>query len=261
MSKALVLKGADFSVNKLDTVIVTDPIPCTGISLSASTASVEAGKTVTLTATVTPNDTTDTVVWASSDETKATVSSGVVTGVGKGTATITATCGNFSVTCTITVIAYYTEPVCGYVLAQNNRLDYRSAYNYKTGGTFNDPFLRKVSNGQTIKVRPTASAFYGLYLYMYVYATGTFTDKCEAVGDNYVLTQAMLDTESSNTYGILLSSTKLSSTDGRVDSWDSTKDYTATQDCYVAFWFNKTDQSDISAILDDIADAISITIE
>lgn len=261
MSKALILKGTNFSVNKLDTVIVVDPIPCTGISLSASTASVEAGQTVILTATVTPIDTTDAIVWTSSDQTKATVENGVVTGVGKGSVTITATCGNYSATCTVTVIVYYDYPVNGYVLAQGNRLDYASAYNYKAGGTFNDPFLRKVSNGQTIKVRNTNSPVPGLYVNLYVYGTGTFTDKCQASGDDYVLTQAMLDMQSSNVYGILLNSSKLTTINGYMSVWDSTKDYTATQDCFVAFWFNLDGQTDISSRLTDIADALSITVE
>ena len=154
-----------------------DPIHCTAVELNASSASVERYKSITLVATLTPSNTTDEVEWSSSSEAVATVSNGVVTGVSKGTATITVTCGSFSDTCAIAVTAFYDDPVLGYVLPQNNRIDYQSAYNYIRGGTFNDPFLKKISSGQTIKVRRTNSPVSGgLYLYMYVYDTGTFTD-------------------------------------------------------------------------------------
>lgn len=104
MSKALVIKGANFSTNKLDTVVIGDPVPCTSISVSPQTASLTAvGATAQLTATALPADTTDSVTWTSSDSTVATVSSsGLVTCIGLGSATITATCGSYSATCTVT---------------------------------------------------------------------------------------------------------------------------------------------------------------
>lgn len=64
-----------------------------GVSLNKKTATVTAAAgdahTTSLTATTTPAG--ETVTWTSSDSTKATVSSGTVTGVAAGTATITAT--------------------------------------------------------------------------------------------------------------------------------------------------------------------------
>ena len=83
-----------------------DPIVVTGITLDKTTATVEEGATVTLTATVTPDNATDkTVTWSTSDETIATVSGGVVTGVKAGEVTITAKAGDKSATCTVTVTA------------------------------------------------------------------------------------------------------------------------------------------------------------
>ena len=85
----------------------------TGITLSQTEAAVTiGGETLTLTATVAPDDATDkTVTWMSSDPTVATVANGVVTAVAAGTATITATATNGTddttddktATCTITV--------------------------------------------------------------------------------------------------------------------------------------------------------------
>ncbi len=79
-------------------------VSVTGISLNKTSTSVTAGSTETLTVTVTPDNATDkTVTWTSSDTSVATVSDGTVTGVAVGTATITATAGDCSATCEITV--------------------------------------------------------------------------------------------------------------------------------------------------------------
>ncbi len=82
----------------------TPPVAVTGITLDQTTASVEEGKSVTLTATVEPgNATNKLVVWTSGDESIATVTNGVVTGVKAGTVTITATAGGKSASCAVTV--------------------------------------------------------------------------------------------------------------------------------------------------------------
>ena len=81
------------------------PIPATGISLNRSTLRmVTLNDTETLVATVTPAGATDSVVWSSSDPTVASVSdSGVVTAIAYGSATITATAGAVSATCSVAV--------------------------------------------------------------------------------------------------------------------------------------------------------------
>jgi len=91
-------------------------VPVTGISLDKSELTLDQGATATLTATVEPADAGDkTVTWTSSNEAVATVADGVVTGVGVGTATITAKAGDFSATCEVTVIGA-NVPVTGITL-------------------------------------------------------------------------------------------------------------------------------------------------
>lgn len=58
---------------------------------------------MTLVSTVEPSDTTDKVVWTSNAESVAKVTNGVVKPLSNGSATITATCGSVSATCSVTV--------------------------------------------------------------------------------------------------------------------------------------------------------------
>lgn len=78
-------------------------VPATSVTLSASTLTFTNSDTKTLTATVEPSNTTDTVVWTTNASDVATVSDGVVTPKGNGSATITATAGSVSASCTVTV--------------------------------------------------------------------------------------------------------------------------------------------------------------
>ena len=85
---------------------VTVPsVPVTSVTLDSKNKEIIIGSTTTLTATVTPSyATNNSVSWTTSDAAVATVTSkGVVTGISAGTATITASAGEKSASCTVTV--------------------------------------------------------------------------------------------------------------------------------------------------------------
>jgi len=87
-------------------VVVTDPIPVSGVSLSQTELSLVKGATATLTATVVPSDATNQkVTWRSTNTAVATVENGTVTAVSAGNATITVTTedGNHTARCEVTV--------------------------------------------------------------------------------------------------------------------------------------------------------------
>ena len=77
--------------------------PCTNITLNNATLSFTTDAAQTLTATLTPTDTTDKVVWSVSPTGICTVEDGVVTAIKNGICVITATCGSHSATCNVTV--------------------------------------------------------------------------------------------------------------------------------------------------------------
>ena len=85
-------------------------VPCAGIQLDTPVIALDAqGQTQKLELTVMPEDTTDLLTFASSDEAVVQVSAdGVLTAVGSGQAEITITCG--SVTRTCSVVCWFGEP-------------------------------------------------------------------------------------------------------------------------------------------------------
>lgn len=96
----------NYDPNGAMVTIAAAPNPATNITLNKSELTLTAGNSDTsLTATVTPNDSTDAVVWSSNTPAVATVNSatGEVTAVAPGEATIIATAGTKTATCKVKV--------------------------------------------------------------------------------------------------------------------------------------------------------------
>lgn len=101
------------SLSQTVSVTVTNPVQ--KVELDKTSLSFTVGDaSAKLSATVSPADADDTTVsWASSDLSIATVKDGVVTPLKAGTATITATCGDKTTTCIVTVAARTIAGVVG----------------------------------------------------------------------------------------------------------------------------------------------------
>lgn len=98
------------TVGKLEATykVTVQEVKLTGIKLDKETATIHRGDSTQLKVTYEPENTTEdrTVTWSSSDTSKVTVDgNGKVTGVAVGGADITATVGNFTATCKVTVDA------------------------------------------------------------------------------------------------------------------------------------------------------------
>lgn len=94
----------DNTVSPAVVTVEAKTIKVTSVTVSPKTLDLEVGQTGTLTATVKPDNATNkTVTWTTSNDKVATVANGVVTAVGKGTATITAAADGKTATCTVTV--------------------------------------------------------------------------------------------------------------------------------------------------------------
>ena len=152
-----------FSVTAGSVTVKPIPVPATGITLNKNTLSLITGNEEILTAERTPTNSTDTIVWSSSDNSVVTVdSNGKVVAVGRGTATITAKANNAVVaTCKVTVTcshankaltaskesncaekgwdAYYTCNACGQLFSENgdeiSTVPYRALSTVHTEGT------------------------------------------------------------------------------------------------------------------------------
>ena len=125
-------KCGDYSASCSVTVALAGEvqIPCTGISLSASELTFEGLGSKTLTATVTPENTTDNVVWSTNNDSVATVNNGVVKPVGNGNAVITVTCGEQSASCTVTVSGVVS---IDYTLNPLDGIEWEAGYTYVNG--------------------------------------------------------------------------------------------------------------------------------
>jgi hypothetical protein len=115
------------------------------VSVQPSSATIDAGRTVQLTATARPKKISS-FTWTSSNGSVATVSStGLVTGIAAGTATITAAAGSASGTATITVRAT-TVPVASVTVTPNPS-------SVQVGATVQLTATLKDANGTTLTGR------------------------------------------------------------------------------------------------------------
>ena len=112
-------------------------IACTGISLDKTNLVFNKPSTfqiATITAAITPENTTEKINWTSSDPSIATANnnatmanSGTITVPGKGgSCTITATCGSYSATCRVTVIGADEEIPCTGLTLSNTKMDLKT---------------------------------------------------------------------------------------------------------------------------------------
>lgn len=110
----------------MDNVInnMTPAVPCTAISLSKTTLTFTSTDTQTLVATLTPANTTDTVIWSVSPTGICTVESGVVTPIKGGNCIITATCGSKTATCNVTVSEVQATKPCTAISLNNTALTF-----------------------------------------------------------------------------------------------------------------------------------------
>lgn len=102
----------NYDPNGAAVTVAAAPKPATGITLNKSALTLTAGSSDTsLTANVTPSDSTDTVAWSTNKPDVATVESatGKVTAVAPGEAIITAKAGTKTATCTVTVTCAHSD--------------------------------------------------------------------------------------------------------------------------------------------------------
>ena len=171
------------------------------VTLNAATGALYPDQTLTLTATVLTEDGVDPgVTWTSSDETIATVTDGIITGLKAGTATITATAADGSgriASCSITVKQYVTGIVLdetsatlhtGDTLALIPTVSPSDASDKNIGWTSSDEKVATVLDGVvtalmagTANITATATDGSGIYatcdIAVRQYATGLALDK------------------------------------------------------------------------------------
>ena len=107
---------------------------CTSISLDQTTLSLTDKTPVTLTATVVPENTTDTISWSVSPTGIATVENGVVTAANSGTCVVTATCGTQTATCEVTVTLATVE-AAHFRVVKSNSVEILGTNTYKLTDT------------------------------------------------------------------------------------------------------------------------------
>jgi len=204
MGHAIKINNVNFSNVAVDHISYFEPVPCTGISLDANILTFDTVEEIkSLTATVMPSNTTDTIIWESSNPSVATVSSsGQVTIHGIGSATITATCGNHFASASITQATII--PQYGTKIAQGYSIDIA-----------NNVIKSGASDTQNIIAQNYDETHEGLHI-RYGYAIGGV----EMVRVPYGATKACIattnDTAVSVSFGFIADTENLTTLDNKV---------------------------------------------
>ena len=180
-------------------------IPVESVSLDKSTASIAVGKTVTLTATVSPSNASNkTITWSTSNSSIATVSNGTVTGQSSGTTTITATSNNGkSASCSVTVQAAGTN---GWVGSAN-------------AGAISIDDTNFTASGGQIDINNSASASIDSLRYRVYNSDGlTYTDYEPTISYDWIVTGEGLSVEQGNTVNISVTYSSRGTTAGAARS-------------------------------------------
>jgi len=168
------VKSADGGYTASCTITVR--VPVTGVTLNASTVTVDPGDTYTLIDTVKPtNASNQNVTWTSSNPSIATVDgNGLVTGIALGTAVISVRTvdGGFTATCTITVPVFATG-ISGSTGTPYNM--FVVTFNESISSASFSPALNKSSiaiSGNTITCTRTGGSTFGNNQNYFVLVTG-----------------------------------------------------------------------------------------
>lgn len=176
-----------------------EDVPVESVTLNHTELSMVTGETVTLVASVSPVTATDkTVVWESNDPEVATVEGGVVTAVAAGNATITATAGGKSATCSVVVndvtastIAEVKAMEVGETVVTVGKvvaIDGNSAYiSDETGGLYvynwfksdTTSELQSWTMDQTVEIRGVIASYKGLFQLTYEESKGSYVKVAE----------------------------------------------------------------------------------
>ncbi len=117
----ITIKEENSNVTKIFTA--TTRIPATSLKISQTEAEMKVGETLQLTAIVEPSNTTDSIIWNTSDESIATVTeNGLVTAINPGEVEISLSVGNESATCVVKVVL------------ESLKLDYKGVLNAYNSG-------------------------------------------------------------------------------------------------------------------------------
>lgn len=100
---SIITVSKDGKTATFEVTVTASRVPATGITLNKTTLSFTSSEAVQLTATVEPSNSTDTVVWSSSEDAVATVENGLVTPVSDGSCVIYASAGDVIAECSVSV--------------------------------------------------------------------------------------------------------------------------------------------------------------